>query len=110
MPKRFFGAGVPQWRIKRMKTNLSFLRNTTHIFLLAAVTLLLLSARSLTFAGSATWDSSGSTDWNTSGNWLPSVGGYPGITLGDTATFDNLSSVTSLFVSPSPADNSLDGI
>ena len=79
-----------------MKTNRSFL-NTTHIFLLATVTLLLLSAQSLTFAASATWDSSASTDWNTNGNWLPNTG-YPGTGVGDTATFNNLSGVTSLFV------------
>src|SRR5438477_54418 len=85
-----------------MKTNLSFLRNSTHIFFLATVTLVLLSARRTTFAGSATWDSSSllNTDWNTNGNWSRNTG-YPGTGVGDTATFDNLSSTTSLFVSSS---------
>jgi hypothetical protein len=71
-----------------MKTKLSFLRNTTHIFFLATVALLLLSMRSLTFAGSATWDTSpGTNDWTTNANWTPNTG-YPGI-IGttDVATF-----------------------
>src|SRR6266404_3264713 len=94
-----------QWRIKRMKTNRSFLRNITHIFFLATVTLLLLSVPSTTFADNATWDSTSllNTDWNTDGNWttVPPGGTYPGTPPGttDTATFNNLSSTTSLFVS-----------
>src|SRR6266404_6338781 len=82
-----------------MKTNFSFLKNTTQIFFLATVTLLLFSARSTTFAGDATWDSSGSTAWNLDGNWTP-TSGYPGSSgTTDTATFDNFSSTTSLFIS-----------
>jgi len=89
-----------------MNTNLSFLKHTTHIFFLATVTLLLLSAPSATFAGTATWDSSGSTDWDTNANWTPNTG-YPGTGVGDTATFNNLSSVNSVFVS---ADTSIAAI
>src|SRR5260370_23790649 len=91
-----------------MKTDLSFLRNPTRIFFFATVALLLLLAQSSTFAGSATWDSSGDTDWNTNGNWLPNTG-YPGTTASDTATFNNLSSVTSISISATPG-NELDGI
>src|SRR5436305_7319694 len=87
-----------------MKTNLSFLRNTTRIFFLVTATLLLLSAQSTTFAATAFWNSSGSTDWNTNGNWFPTIG-YPGTTAGDTALFQNFSSVTSLFVSATPANS-----
>ena len=84
-----------------MKTNFSLLKTHTRIFFLPTVTLLLLSAQSTTFAGSATWDSSGSTDWNTDGNWSPATG-YPGSSgPTDVATFDNLSSVTSVFISNS---------
>jgi hypothetical protein len=71
-----------------MKTNLSFLRNTTRIFFLATATLLLLSARSMTFAGSATWLAAPATgNWTTNANWTPNTG-YPGI-IGttDVATF-----------------------
>src|SRR4029450_13167176 len=55
----------------------------------------------------ASWISLGSTDWNTNGNWLtdPAGGGYPGTTAGNTATFRDLSTVTSLFVSASPANS-----
>jgi len=88
-----------------MKTKFSFSKNHTSL-LLAMVTLLLLSAQSTTFAGSATWDSTNilNTDWNTDGNWMITSGsGYPGTPPGttDTATFNNLSSTISLFISSS---------
>jgi autotransporter-like protein len=86
-----------------MKTKFSFSKKPHTSLLLATVTLLLLSMQSAIFADDATWNSSGSTDWNTNGNWLtnPAGGGYPGTTANDTATFNNLSSITSLFVSSS---------
>jgi autotransporter-associated beta strand protein len=89
-----------------MKTNLSFLRNTTRIFFLVTVMLLLLSARSITFAGDATWDSQfpitgTSFDWNTDANWTPNTG-YPGSSgTTDTATFSTLSPITNLSISSS---------
>jgi autotransporter-associated beta strand protein len=76
----------------------SFSQKATHIVFL--VLLLLLSARSTTFANSATWNAS-STNWNTNGNWSPATG-YPGTTVGDTATFNNLSSVTVPFITATP--------
>src|SRR5207248_1989637 len=66
-----------------------------------------LSMQSATFADDASWISLGSTDWNTNGNWLtdPAGGGYPGTSAGNTATFRDLSTVTSLFVSVTPANS-----
>jgi fibronectin-binding autotransporter adhesin len=87
----------------RTLPNFQLPQNTTRIFFLAVVTLLLLLTQSITLAGSATWDSSSSTDWNTNTNWTPATG-YPGTTASDTATFNNLSSVTSLFISANPAN------
>src|SRR5438045_7943910 len=90
-----------------MKTKFSFFKKPHTSLLLATVTLLLLSAQSATFADDASWISLGSTDWNTNGNWLtdPAGGGYPGTTAGNTATFRDLSTVTSLFVSVTPANS-----
>jgi len=102
-PKTVFGAGVRQWRIN-MKTNFSFSKKAHTSLLLATATLLLVSMQSAIFADSGTWNSSGSTDWNTNGNWSPTTGS-PGTTASDTATFDNLSSVTSLFVSATLAND-----
>jgi hypothetical protein len=94
-----------------MKTKISFSKKPHTSLLLATATLLLLSMQCGTFADDASWISLGSTDWNTNGNWLtdPAGGGYPGTTAGNTATFRDLSDVTSLFVSATPA-NSLAGI
>src|SRR4030095_3708492 len=94
-----------------MKTKFSFSKKPHTSLLLATATLLLLSMQCGTFADDASWISLGSTDWNTNGNWLtdPAGGGYPGTTAGNTATFRDLSTVTSLFVSASPA-NSIAGI
>ena len=90
-----------------MKTKFSFSKKPHTSLLLATATLLLLSMQSATFADDASWISLGSTDWNTNGNWLtdPAGGGYPGTTAGNTATFRDLSSVTSLFVSATPANS-----
>ena len=78
-------------------------------FRVVLILLLFLSASSNLFAGSATWNSSSSTDWNTNANWMPATG-YPGTTAGDTATFSNSSSVTSLFISSWTFANALNGI
>jgi autotransporter-associated beta strand protein len=90
-----------------MKTKFSFSKKPHTSLLLATATLLLLSMQCGTFADDASWISLGSTDWNTNGNWLtdPAGGGYPGTTAGNTATFRDLSTVTSLFVSSSPANS-----
>src|SRR5437762_10055019 len=90
-----------------MKTKFSFSKKSHASLLLATATLLLLSMQSATFADDASWISLGSTDWNTNGNWLtdPAGGGYPGTTAGNTATFRDLSTVTSLFVSATPANS-----
>src|SRR5947208_11805996 len=90
-----------------MKTKFSFSKKLHTSLLLATATLLLLSMQSATFADDASWISLGSTDWNTNGNWLtdPAGGGYPGTTAGNTATFRDLSDVTSLFVSVTPANS-----
>ncbi len=90
-----------------MKTKFSFSKKPRTSLLLATFTLLLLSAQTTISAVGPTWDSSLSTDWNTNGNWLtvPAGGGYPGTTAGNTATFNNLSSVTSLFLSATPANS-----
>jgi hypothetical protein len=87
-----------------MKTKFSFSKKPHTSLLLATATLLFLSMQCATFADDATWNSFGSTDWNTNGNWAPSTG-YPGTTAGNTALFANLSSVTSLFVSVTPANS-----
>src|SRR5438309_5737877 len=79
-----------------MKSNLSFLRNTTHIFFLATVTLLLLSARSTGLAGSAAWNDTGS-DWNTNADWTPTTGFPNG--AADTATFNLANTFTSVGIS-----------
>src|SRR5947207_11037548 len=92
---RGFWRRSDQWRIKRMKTKLGFLRNTTHIFFLATVTLLLFAARSSTFAGSAAWNDTGS-DWNTATDWTPNT--VPNF-VSDTATFNLATTFTSVFVS-----------
>jgi hypothetical protein len=84
--------------LSRWRVNVRHLQTQTLLFTAAAGLILPLLAHSTTFAGSATWNSSGSTDWNTNANWTP-TSGYPGTTAGDTATFNNLSSVNSLFVS-----------
>ena len=93
-----------------MKMNLNFPKKITHIFFLATImALFLLSAPRTSFADNATWDSTSllNTDWNTNGNWttVPPGGTYPGTPPGttDIATFNNLSSTTSLFVSSSIA-------
>src|SRR5262245_26662709 len=98
--KRIFGAGRAPMEDRHMKPNLSFSKKPHTSLLLATATLLLLSMQGAIFADDGTWNSSGSTDWNIDGNWLtnPAGGGYPGTTVGNTATFDNMSSVTSLFV------------
>jgi autotransporter-associated beta strand protein len=90
-----------------MKTKFRFSKKPHTSLLLVTVTLLLLSMQCGTFADDASWISLGSTDWNTNGNWLtdPAGGGYPGTTAGNTATFRGLSTVTSLFVSSSPANS-----
>jgi hypothetical protein len=90
-----------------MKTKFSFPKKPHTSLLLATATLLLLSMQCGTFADDASWISLGSTDWNTNGNWLtdPAGGGYPGTTAGNTATFRDLSTVTSLFVSATPANS-----
>src|SRR4029077_17222704 len=95
---RSFLALAADQEIKLMKRTVNF-SNTARIFFVATVTLLLLLTRSTAFAGSATWDSSGSMDWDSNGNWLPNTG-YPNGSS-DTATFDNMSSVTSIFVDQS---------
>src|SRR4030095_10636650 len=99
-------AAAGQWRFN-MKTKFSFSKKPHTSLLLATATLLLLSMQCGTFADDASWISLGSTNWNTNGNWLtdPAGGGYPGTTAGNTATFRDLSTVTSLFVSASPANS-----
>jgi autotransporter-associated beta strand protein len=79
-----------------MKTNLSFLRNTTRIFFLVTVTLLLLSARSTAFAGSAAWNDTGG-DWNTDSDWTPTTGFPNG--AADTATFNLANTFTAVGIS-----------
>ena len=101
--KRAFGAGPVPDGESTLKTKFSFSKNYTSL-LLATATLLLLSMQSGTFADDGTWASAFPTDWNTNGNWLP-VTGYPGTTAGNTATFSDLSPVTSLFVSATPANS-----
>src|SRR5437773_7156483 len=90
-----------------MKTKFSFSKKPHTSLLLATATLLLFSMQSGTFADDGTWASLASTDWNTNGNWLtvPAGGTYPGTTAGNTATFHDLSTVTSLFVSLTPANS-----
>src|SRR5438105_2568674 len=90
-----------------MKTKSSFFKKSHTSLLLATATLLFLSMQSDTFADDGTWASLASTDWNTNGNWLtvPAGGTYPGTTAGNTATFRDLSTVTSLFVSVTPANS-----
>lgn len=87
-----------------MRPNLGFSKQPHTPLLLGIAALLSLAAHSVTFAGSATWNSSGSTDWNTNTNWMP-TSGYPGSTASDTATFNNLSSITSVFISAIPANS-----
>src|SRR5207237_1655091 len=104
--QRVCGVAVGQWRFS-MKTKSSFFKKSHTSLLLATATLLLLSMQSATFADDGTWASLASTDWNTNGNWLtvPAGGTYPGTTAGNTATFHDLSTVTSLFVSLTPANS-----
>src|SRR5262249_44997161 len=79
----------------------SFFLRGKYVVLFVTVFLLLLSARSTALAGSAVWNSSSSTTWNSNLNWFPTTG-YPGTSAGNTATFNNFSSVVVLFVSASP--------
>ena len=87
-----------------MKTKISFSKKPHTSLLVATATLLLLSMQSATFADDGTWVSILSTDWNTNANWVGGPG-YPGTTAGNTATFHDLSDVTSLFVSATPANS-----